>query len=45
MEKMSEGHAMLTPPEQGCSVGPDVETTGPIVSEADFLGLLRLYRG
>jgi len=45
VEKISEGHAMLAPPEQGCSVGPDIDTDGPIVSEQDFLGLLELYRG
>lgn len=45
VEKMSEGHALLAPPEPGCSVGPDVATDGPVVSEADFLALLQLYRG
>jgi hypothetical protein len=45
VEKLSEGHAMLAPPVQGCSVGPEIETDGPIVSEPDFLQLLELYRG
>jgi hypothetical protein len=44
VEKLSEGHGMLTPPAAGCSVGPDAESAGPIVSEADFLELLHLYR-
>jgi hypothetical protein len=45
VEKLSEGHAMLTPPEQGCSVGPDIEADGPVVTETEFLALLQLYRG
>ena len=48
IEKLSEGHAMLTPPEPGCSVSSDLgaPTEGEgVVSEADFLQLLRLYRG
>lgn len=44
IEKLSEGHAMLTPPVAGCSVGPDTTTSGPVVSEPDFLHLLELYR-
>jgi hypothetical protein len=44
VEKLSEGHAMLTPPEQACSVGPDIEASGPVVSESDFLRLLISYR-
>ena len=44
VEKLSEGHAMQTPPVAGCSVGPDTLATGPVVSEADFLELLSLYR-
>jgi hypothetical protein len=44
IEKLSEGHAMLTPPVAGCSVGPDTAASGPVVSEADFLQLLNLYR-
>jgi hypothetical protein len=44
VEKLSEGHGMLTPPAEGCSIGPDTGPAGPIVSEADFLELLRLYR-
>jgi hypothetical protein len=44
VEKLSEGHAMLAPPVQGCSVGPEIETDGPIVSEPDFLQLLEIYR-
>jgi hypothetical protein len=44
IEKLSEGHAMLTPPVAGCSVGPDTAAVGPVVSETDFLHLLKLYR-
>jgi len=44
VEKLSEGHAMLAPPPQACSVGPEIETDGPIISEPDFLQLLELYR-
>lgn len=44
VEKMSEGHAMLAPPVQGCSVGPETDTEGPVISEPDFLQLLELYR-
>ena len=45
VEKLSEGHAMLSPPEQGCSI--DIEAgqdTGPVVSESAFLEILQLYR-
>ena len=45
VEKLSEGHAMLQPPEPGCSVGPEIDESGTTVSEADFLRLLELYRG
>lgn len=44
IEKLSEGHAMLTPPVTGCSVGPDTVAAGPVVSEEDFMQLLILYR-
>lgn len=44
VEKLSEGHAMLTPPEQDCSVQAGTERTGPVISEQDFLQLLVLYR-
>jgi len=44
VEKLSEGHAMLIPPEPGCSIGPDTAQEGAVVSEADFLTLLQLYR-
>jgi len=44
VEKLSEGHAMLSPPVSGCSVGPDTESQGPVISEPDFLALLQLYR-
>lgn len=44
VEKLSEGHAMLSPPEQACSVGPEIESNSPVVSEADFLRLLLSYR-
>lgn len=44
VEKLSDGHALLTPPAAGCSVGADTATPGPVVSEADFLQLLELYR-
>ena len=44
VEKISEGHAMLAPPEQACSVGSEVVTDGPIVTEQDFYELLQLYR-
>lgn len=44
VEKLSEGHAMLTPPVAGCSVGADTMPAGPVVGESDFLQLLELYR-
>jgi hypothetical protein len=44
VEKLSEGHAMLVPPVDGCSIGPDTATDGPVISETDFLGLLESYR-
>jgi len=44
VEKLSEGHAMLTPPEQDCSVQAGTERTGPVISEPDFLQLLVWYR-
>jgi hypothetical protein len=44
VEKLSEGHAMQSPPEQGCSVGPETEAQGPVISEQDFLILLKAYR-
>ena len=45
VEKLSEGHAMLTPPAQGCSIGPDTqETGGPVIGEQEFLELLLAYR-
>ena len=44
VEKLSEGHAMQAPPDQACSVGPDVHQSGNVVSEQDFLRLLQSYR-
>lgn len=44
IEKLSEGHAMLSPPAAGCSVSADALSSGGVVSEADFLTLLELYR-
>lgn len=47
VEKLSEGHAMLAPPEQGCSIGPDTESLDnqqPVISEPAFLRLLEAYR-
>ncbi len=44
VEKLSEGHAMTTPPEQGCSIGPDTAEQGPVISVQDFLQLLMQYR-
>ncbi len=44
VEKISEGHGMLAPPVEGCSIGPDTNASGPVVSETDFLELLQLYR-
>ena len=44
VEKLSEGHAMTTPPVQGCSIEPGTETSGPVVSEAEFLAILELFR-
>ena len=44
VEKLSEGHAMQTPPAQGCSVDAETEPRGPAVSEQDFLELLTDYR-
>jgi len=44
VEKLSDGHAMLAPPEPGCSVGSEVVTDGPIVTEEAFYQLLLQYR-
>ena len=44
LEKLSEGHAMITPPVQGCSVGPETAKQDPVISEQDFLELLMQYR-
>ena len=44
VEKLSEGHAMTTPPAEGCSIGPDSSPQGPVISEAEFLQLLQQYR-
>ena len=47
VEKLSEGHAMLTPPEQGCSVSAEdarLNEAAPAVSESEFLSLLQAYR-
>jgi hypothetical protein len=49
VEKLSEGHAMLIPPEQGCSIGADTkeppnQDTQQIIGEADFLCLLEACR-
>jgi hypothetical protein len=44
VEKLSEGHAMLAPPVDGCSIGPDTAPDGPVISEPDFLELLQSYR-
>ncbi len=44
VEKLSEGHAMQTPPVQGCSVEVGTERTGAVISEPDFLQVLLMYR-
>ncbi|MEC9374812.1 MAG: hypothetical protein VYA80_00415 [Pseudomonadota bacterium] len=44
IEKLSEGHAAQSPPEQGCSIDQDTSNTKEIVSAADFLAVLKLYR-
>ena len=45
IEKLSEGHASRTPPADGCSVGPDSDGDAePVISEAAFLTLLKLFR-
>jgi hypothetical protein len=44
VEKLSEGHAMLTPPANDCSIDSGAMAGGPAVSEQDFLALLQLYR-
>ncbi len=44
VEKLTEGHAMQTPPAQGCSVDAGTERTGIVVSEPDFLQVLLMYR-
>lgn len=44
VEKLSDGHAMATPPAEGCSVDAGVGNGGPVISEADFLSLLVKYR-
>jgi hypothetical protein len=45
VEKLSEGHAMTTPPAQGCSIGPETAADSPVISEQEFLRLLMQYRG
>jgi len=48
IEKLSEGHGMIQPPAQGCSVSADAPgdlPSGEVVSEKAFLQLLTLYRG
>jgi hypothetical protein len=45
VEKLSEGHAMTTPPAQDCSIGPETSAEGPVISEPEFLQLLMQYRG
>ena len=47
VEKLSEGHATLQPPAQGCSI--DAESSDPsqapaVVSETEFLELLQAFR-
>jgi hypothetical protein len=45
VEKLSEGHATLTPPADGCSIGPDTLPQGAtVISAADFFQLLELFR-
>jgi len=47
IEKISEGHGMIQPPAQGCSVSeaaPAELPAGDVVSESRFLALLELYR-
>ena len=47
VEKLSEGHAMLTPPAQGCSIDSSAgspQADGPVISEAEFLALLEGFR-
>ena len=44
VEKLSEGHAMRTPPEVGCSITTAAPAAGAVVSEGDFLQLLEAYR-
>jgi len=44
IEKISEGHGMIAPPAQGCSVDANTESSGTVVSEQNFLQLLQLYR-
>ncbi len=44
VEKISEGHGLMEPPVQGCSIEPGVESSGEVISEADFLDLLKTYR-
>jgi hypothetical protein len=45
IEKLSEGHATRMPPAAGCSIEPGAEDEQPVVSEREFLGLLKLLRG
>ena len=48
IEKLSEGHAALTPPVACCSIDSAADdqagTPSPVVSEREFLTLLELYR-
>ena len=44
VEKLSEGHASLTPPASGCSVDAEASGREEVISEADFLRLMMMYR-
>ncbi len=44
VEKLSEGHALLSPPVAGCSVGSETSANGIVIGEQEFLELLELYR-
>ena len=47
VEKLSEGHALTTPPVQGCSIDAGTgsqQSPGAVVGERDFLTLLQDYR-
>ena len=45
IEKLVEGHAAIGGSIAGCSVDPEAASRQQVLGEADFLQVLKLYRG